>query len=244
MSPQPTSPKTGVSVIARSETLAQRAYEALRQAIRTGSMEHERVYSESELAQSMGVSRTPVREALLELSRDGLVEILPQRGFRLRSLSHAEREEIYGLRMALEGYVVERLAMRGDPQHVAALRQLLDGQRRVLEEDPAGFLTIDEQFHLLMPELLQLARAHQMLVTLRGAMWLTGSLALSIGERAPHVLEEHTAIVDAIAARDPRAARRAIREHLDASLQAVELELELEANAAGGQTERSQPAST
>jgi GntR family transcriptional regulator, rspAB operon transcriptional repressor len=213
-----------VGVILRGETLAQRAYESLREAIRSGALQRDRVYSETELAQSMGISRTPVREALIELSHDGLVEILPQRGFRLRSLSAAERTELYGLRLAIEGFVVERLADQSSPEHVAALRELLDRQRAALDGDPAEFLAVDEQFHLLMPELLELERTHQMLVNLRGAMWLTGALALAIHERAPLVLEEHTAIVDAIAAGNPPEARRAMQRHIEASLHAVQVQ--------------------
>ncbi|MEX2024524.1 MAG: GntR family transcriptional regulator [Thermoleophilaceae bacterium] len=214
-----------VDAIARGETLAQQAYASLRHAIRDALLVHDRVYSESELAQSMGISRTPVREALIELSREGLVEILPQRGFRLRSLSATERAEVFGLRLALEGFVVERLAREASPENVAALRELIDRQRTETSRGAAEFLAIDEQFHLLMPQLLGLERTHRMLVTLRGAMWLMGSLALSIGERTPHVVDEHAAIVDAIEAHDPEAAVDRLRQHLSATAHAAEAEI-------------------
>jgi DNA-binding GntR family transcriptional regulator len=219
---QPLQPKASVKAVPRGETLAQRARSSLRHAIRDGALLHGRVYSENELATLMGISRTPVREALIELSREGLVEILPQRGFQLRSLSPAERAEVFGLRLALEGFVVERLAREATAEHVRALRDLLRQQRAVATGDPAEFLAIDEQFHLLMPQLLNLDRTHAMLVTLRGAMWLMGSLAMSIHERAPHVIEEHVTIVDAIEAGDPDAAVERVRGHLDATLRAAE----------------------
>lgn len=211
----------------RGDTLAQRAYASLRRAIRDGELVQDNVYSEAELANLMGISRTPVREALIELSRQGLVEILPQRGFRLRSLAPEEQSEVFALRLALEGYVVRRLAKEATPDQVDALRTMIERQRKSIG-DPSEFLAIDEEFHLRMPSLLGLARTEQMLLTLRGAMWLMGSLALTVRERAPHVLAEHEAIIDAIEQGDARRAQRALAEHLDTTLRAAQ-EIEAEA---------------
>jgi DNA-binding GntR family transcriptional regulator len=210
-----------VAAINRAETLGQRAYTALREAIRDGALVQDRVYSEGELAESMGISRTPVREALIELSREGLVEVLPQRGFSLRSLDREERAEVFGLRLALEEYVVDLLASQASATNVRQLRDLLERQHKVAS-DPIAFLALDERFHLLMPHLLGLKRTHRMLLTLRGAMWLIGSVALNLHERIPHVLEEHEAILTAVEAGDSRGARRAVRRHLQKTHQAVE----------------------
>lgn len=199
--------------LARPERLAQRAYQAIRQAIRHGILVHGDLYSENDLSSRLGISRTPVREALIELAREGLVEIAPQRGFRLRKLSLEEQREIFDLRRVLESYVVERLAKNATPEGVAQLKQLLAGQADHID-DPSAFLAVDEQFHLLMPELVGLARTSDLLVTLRGAMWLMGSTALVLPHRAPDVLSEHQAIVDAIADHDPARAVRAVQAHI------------------------------
>src|SRR5438309_1702326 len=102
-----------LETIERGETLSQRAYQAIRRAIRDGGLVQDRVYSEGELGISMGISRTPVREALIEFARQGIIEILPQRGFRLRSFDKAEQEEVFDLRCVLESLVFERLAKDG-----------------------------------------------------------------------------------------------------------------------------------
>jgi DNA-binding GntR family transcriptional regulator len=96
--------------VGRSETLAHQAYQAIRVAIQNDALTPGKFYSENELGQSMGISRTPVREALIELAREGLVEVIPQRGFRLRIPTADEATEVFELRTVLESHVVKRLA--------------------------------------------------------------------------------------------------------------------------------------
>lgn len=203
----------GISSLVRTESLGQRAYQAIRQAIRDGIIVHGALYSENDLSSQLGISRTPVREALIELAREGLVEVARQRGFRLRRLSLDEQREVFDLRRVLESYVVECLAKSATPEGIAQLKALLADQAKHVD-DPAAFLAVDEQFHLLMPELVGLSRTQDMLVTLRGAMWLMGSAALALPHRAPDVISEHQAIVDAIVNKDPGRAARAVQAHI------------------------------
>jgi DNA-binding GntR family transcriptional regulator len=210
-----------IPAIERTESLAQQAYRLLRRAIQHQDLVQDTFYSESELAEFMGISRTPVREALIELAREGLVEVIPQRGFRLHVLDDTDRKEVFDLRVVLEQFVVERLAQQATSEDVGKLRSLLDEQRRLVK-DPDAFLEVDEAFHTLMPELAGLRLARQMLGTLRGAMWLLGSSALALPERIPDVLEEHTAVVDAIEAGDARAAKNAIQRHVRVSAKAAD----------------------
>jgi DNA-binding GntR family transcriptional regulator len=186
----------------------------MRQAIRDRALVHGTLYSENEIAATLGMSRTPVREALITLAREGLVEIESQRGFRLRELSDAQRHEVFDLRALLESYSAERLAGHATAEHIATLYGLVERQEQ-LHGDPEAFLATDEEFHLLIPQLLGLERTHDTLTSLRGAMWLIGSQALSLPQRIPAVITEHRAIVDAIAAGDSGAAARAAREHID-----------------------------
>ncbi|CAN5378742.1 MAG: GntR family transcriptional regulator [Acidimicrobiia bacterium] len=213
---------TGIPLIDRPESLAQQAYQSIRMAIRRQALVRGKFHSENELAQSMGISRTPVREALIELAREGLVEIVPQRGFRLGELDAADQQEVFELRRVLESYVVRRLAAVATPDEVALLRDLLERQAGLID-DASEFLAVDEEFHLLMPRLVKLERTREMLLALRGAMWLMGSTALALPERSPTVLKEHLAVVNAIEAGNPAAAVRAIRRHIDKTAKAVEM---------------------
>jgi len=202
-----------MSFVDRPDSLAQAAYKSIRRAIRSGDLTHDQLYSENGLATEMGISRTPVREALIELEREGLVRIAPQRGFQLRALSSEEEQEVFALRALLEAFVAERVAAVVTPDAVAQLNALLEEQERLVDEwEP--FLACDEQFHLLLPRLVNLERAHQIMVSLRGAMWLMGSQALTLPLRASEVVLEHRAIVEGIAAGDGAAAARASRRHI------------------------------
>ena len=211
-----------IASINRPDTLAQQAYRAIRKAIRDRVLVQSELYSEGELARTMGISRTPVREALIELAREHLVEIVPQRGFRLHQITPSEQAEVFALRQVIEAFTVERLAQQATADHVKQLRQLLQEQADALD-DPNNFLLVDETFHLLMPRLIGLERTYNMLVTLRGALWLIGNLALQVRERAPGILQEHQAIVDAIEAGDPEAAVAAMHAHLQATAVAATL---------------------
>jgi GntR family transcriptional regulator, rspAB operon transcriptional repressor len=204
---QPMMPSLG-----RAETLARQAYAAIRSSIWSGVVAPGVFYSEVQLAGALKISRTPVREALIQLAREGLVEIVPQRGFRLRAISQKERQEAFELRELVEQYVVRRLASEVTDEGVASLRSILDRQAKAL--DKPEFIDIDEEFHLAMPEMLHLERTREILLTLRGIIWLSGLDALAMPSRGSDVLQEHRAVVDALAERDPDKAQWAIREHI------------------------------
>lgn len=205
----------GVAAVERPNTLARSAYLRLREAIRDGAVRHGPLYSENELAETLGMSRTPVREAVIALTREGLLEVSAQRGFRVRELSVAEQAEVFDLRVLLESYVVRKLAADPPEGTTEQLSAVLDRQETLDQDDQrSAFLATDEEFHLLMPQLAGLAHTHDTLSRLRGAMWLLGREALTRPERDKAVIDEHRAIVAAIAAGDPDAAAEAITTHL------------------------------
>lgn len=206
--------------ISRAETLARQAYTSLRASIRSGAISANGFYSEVQLARALHISRTPVREALIELEREGLVEIVPQRGFRLRSIPDAERQEAFTLRILIETHVVRLLAADASDEDVTTLRAILDHQKQAVS-NPAAFIDADEDFHLAMPTLLGLERTREILLTLRGITWLSGLDAISVPERVRAVLEEHRLILDRIAAHDPTGAAKAMRTHIDLTRRAL-----------------------
>jgi DNA-binding GntR family transcriptional regulator len=212
----------GLTPMRRPETLSRRAYHALRKVIRDGKLEAGAFYSENQIAKLLNVSRTPVREALIELAREGIVEKVPQRGFLLRTVAELERQEAFALRDRLESFVVERLAIQASDKDISELRAILERQEGATTNITA-FLDIDEEFHLAMPRLLGLERTRAMLLTLRGIIWLSGSLALRQLSRTDAVLREHIAVVDSIESGDVRSAARAISRHIRNSAEAAGL---------------------
>lgn len=220
---------SGITAVERPPTLGRRAYLQIQQAIRDGVIKHGTRYSENEIAEALEMSRTPVREALLSLSREGIIVVESQRGFTLRELSAADRQEIFDLRSLLETFTARRLAECAAPGDVGRLRELVDAQDRMLGPgQESEFLAIDEQFHLLQADILGLERTHAMMVALRGAMWLIGFEALSIPDRHHAVVAEHRAIIEAIAGQDPEGAAAAAQHHLMQTAAALQRSLGLQ----------------
>ncbi|QYY30868.1 GntR family transcriptional regulator [Cupriavidus pinatubonensis] len=200
----------------REENLSQQAYNTIRRAIRDGKIARGQLFSENTLAESLGVSRTPVREALLNLYRDGVVDIVPKRGYRLAELDEDAISEIRLLRVALEQVVVSRLCEVGTPEGIQELRAILAGKGRTHQD----MFTNDEAFHIRMAELAGLRQIRRELLSVRGKMYLMASGTRVTSLRNDDVMREHADIVNALERRDSEAARRAITEHVERSIDA------------------------
>jgi GntR family transcriptional regulator, rspAB operon transcriptional repressor len=198
---------------ARDATASSHAYRALRHAIRRGDLVLGEIYSIGQVAERLKISRTPVREAVCRLEAESLVDVLPQRGFRLRAISDAEIEEFFALREMLESYVARTLVSRGDPSVVPTLIKMIDRQERSIDDDEE-FLHFAEEIHIAMAELAGLSRVAWILNALRGQLWLLGTHSILQPNRRLAAIAEHRAIVDCIARRDGVAAAEAIRDHL------------------------------
>ncbi|HEY4027390.1 MAG TPA: GntR family transcriptional regulator [Candidatus Dormibacteraeota bacterium] len=196
------------------DTLSDRAYRSIRLAIINHELVPDRYYSEAWLAGSLGVSRTPTHYALLQLEIEGIVEIVAQRGFRLRRVPESEFNEFYQVRILLETNVLRRLAPAVGADVLATLHEYLDRQRRVVE-DPISFQDLDEGFHRYMAEAAGLHRTAAIIHSLRGILWL-GTAHRPTEERAS-VVEQHAAIVKGLDARDADAAVAALTHHLKSS---------------------------
>lgn len=196
------------------DTLADRAYRAIRVAIINQELVPDRYYSEAWLAGSLGVSRTPTHSALLQLEIEGLVEIVAQRGFRLRTVPEEEYIEFYDVRILLETNVLRVLTPRVTAEVIETLREILDQQTRVVE-DVVAFQDLDEGFHRYMAEAAGLHRTASIIHSLRGILWL-GTAHRPPGQRE-EVARQHAAIVDGLEAGDAEAAVGALVHHLRSS---------------------------
>lgn len=204
----------------RTDSLAQQGYRAIRRAIRDGRIPRGQFFSETKLATLLGTSRTPVREALLTLFQDGVVDILPKRGYRLAELDEADIVEIRLIRVALERLVVETLCRRATRDDIAELRAILATGARGRKREADDVFSIDETFHMRMVELSGLRHIQRILLGVRGKMYLIASGTQVPPVRTATVAREHAAIVDALERRDSDAAVRAMSEHVESSIDA------------------------
>nr|MCU0911597.1 GntR family transcriptional regulator [Paracoccaceae bacterium] len=168
-----------------------------------------------EICAALGVSRSPVSEALARLAAEGLVDIVPQAGTFVARFSMAEIREGAFIREAIELAAVERVAETADPGPLDALRRNLRVQEALAADgDAAGFYAMDREMHALILDATGFRRLAQVAQT----AWLhvdrARQLILPIPGRIAATLAEHKAILAALEARDPAAARAVTRHHL------------------------------
>jgi DNA-binding GntR family transcriptional regulator len=191
------------------------ATELIRQAIIDGRLPPGRRLKEEELARELGISRTPVREALLMLNAEGLVDAAPNRGAAVRSHSAEDLDDLYQLRALLEGYSTRRAATRLSDEAISGLRESCERFDRLLDEDAEMSELVSENlmFHQTILESAASARLVAMVrqvielpLVYRSYVWyspeqqrisahyhrqITRALQMRDAERAELVMKEH-----------------------------------------------------
>src|SRR3954447_2449799 len=204
------------------EPMARQVTRALREAIVTMQPAPGEMLSEQDLAQRFGVSRSPVREALIKLSEAGLVRVLPQRGTQVVKISKAAVEDGRFIRVAVESAVVREAALTATPMMIAELNASLTRQRRAQRSaSTEEFLALDEEFHRLLAETAGRPSAWRMIEDIKPQMDRVRFLDMAKALPRHAVLAQHVVIVDAIKARDPAAAEQAMHEHLSEILRSL-----------------------
>lgn len=190
--------------------------ETLRGAVISGEMKPGVVYSAPRLAERFGVSPTPVREALLDLTKEGLVEIARNKGFRVTHLSAGELDDITELRMLIEVPVVRRIAEAGvAPEAVARLRPLVEAiDEAARQRDFIAHVTVDMEFHLALLALGGNPRLVETVRSLRTSSRIYGLRTLPEGSALFDSSPEHADLLDAVEAGDADAAEEIIRRHI------------------------------
>ena len=194
------------------------AYQYVRNGILRGDLPPGTALTETDLANTIGGSRTPVRQALGRLQQEGLIEVGPRRQLIVRGFTLEHREEMLLLRRALEAVSVRRACAVMAVGDVDQLRLLIIRQRRAAAAGVADdFLDLDEQFHLAIAEGARLPILHAFLGQLRGFVRVARLGATRPTSALDEVVNEHERIVDAIEAHDAAAAIRALEAHLERS---------------------------
>ncbi len=199
--------------------LADRVLDGVRQAVRTGTLVPGRIYSAYELAEQLGISRSPVREGLLRLSEAGLVRMHRQRGFEVVRPDLETVIEIFHLRLLLEVPAVRLAAGRADRSVITALRLCLEEMNTAARaRDENAFMMQDKRFHGL---LLAAAGNRSLLAIVDRLRDLTRSIGASTVEDSRTLRDihaEHLPVFDAVVAHDSNAAAAALTHHLSVTL--------------------------
>ncbi|NAS26086.1 FCD domain-containing protein [Herbidospora sp. NEAU-GS84] len=205
----------GLPVVGERQSLREQVAQALRDALVAGEMRPGVVYSAPVLAAQFGVSATPVREAMLDLAKEGLVEAVRNKGFRVTEMSDSDLDDITEIRRLIEVPTVARLAESGLDADFERLRPLA---REIVSSAERGdlltYVNADLRFHL---ELLSLAgNAHLVEVVreLRGRARLYGLKGLADAGKLVDSAREHVELLDALIEGDRAAAEHIMGHHI------------------------------
>ncbi|WP_349828748.1 GntR family transcriptional regulator [Brevibacterium litoralis] len=211
-------------------TLRQEAYDLIKHALLAGEVKPGRVLSANAISTELDMSNSPVREALMDLVGEGLLEVVRNRGFRVHENSEDDRREIHQMRSIIEVTAMQRLAERGltDAEIVQARRLCAatvepspgDTDEAALSDEPlphtVRYLDADQDMHMFLIGLLDNARLTATVRRLRDQTRVGGALVDMPQSKVSWWSSEHTALIDGLVARDVEKVGRVMRRHVDA----------------------------
>ena len=199
----------------RKPSLVDDAYAALKEAIRENMFPPGYQGSEQEIATRLGMSRTPVHEAVIRLQEEGLVRVLSRRGVLICAISAADMREIYEVIIALESTAAELLAEKPEDVRLAITTELervnAEMDAALEADDLMAWARADGRFHQLLMERCGNKRLVRMFHTIMDQSHRARMLTLRLRPKPTASVQEHQAIVDAIRQGDAEAARERAR---------------------------------
>ena len=203
----------------RTRQAAPQVFERLRARIVGMELVPGTVLPRAELAAAFGLSQTPVRDALMRLSEEGLVDIFPQHATVVSRIDIAAALQAHFLRRSLELEIVYMLAQKPDPQLAARLQRHIARASEDVEVGAyAAFIAADQAFHRAMHQAAGVTALWELEQRYSGHIDRLRRLHLPEAGKARRILEEHRLVCDAIAAGDVAAAQAALRRHLSGTL--------------------------
>lgn len=207
-------------------TVREMVYDKLREAIVCGFFRPGQRLRERDLERELGVSRTPIREAIRQLELERLVVSAPYRGVVVAELSRQEAEEVYQVRAALEGLVSRLAAQRATPDSLARIEEALVAFEQAVERDVAEDEQVaNRRFHRAIAEASGHRLAQSLLQRVEGYMGLLSAVTLVSRSRPADSRLEHRAIFQAIADGDAERAYQAAVDHVSRMCEAARQEL-------------------
>jgi DNA-binding GntR family transcriptional regulator len=208
----------------RRNTIGTQVRSVLRKEIISGRLPPRTMLSEQDLGSRFGVSRTPIREALIKLSEEGLVEIYPQYGSFVAPIKLSDVFDSQFTREALECAAVEKAVGRIAADGAKNLQRTLDRQRAAIRiEDQQEFFRADEDMHACIMDIAGHGSAWHYVENAKAQMDRVRFLSMAIPRKLSLVLAEHVAIVDSLVAQNRTDAVGAMRAHLQGIFRSVEI---------------------
>ncbi|WP_416143654.1 GntR family transcriptional regulator [Planococcus koreensis] len=190
-------------------------YEYLYNAIRTGEIKPGQTLTERGLAEKIGVSRTPVREAIRKLEEQGIVTHEPHKGVKVITLSVGKVAQLYDVRELLEGLAARKLAERHTPEGISELARLIDkAEQEAVANNVHELARINSEFHLTLARLSGNVYLEAIMNMLQTQIGLMMSASLSTSGRPLQNISEHKMLIDAIRSGDGEFAESIAKHHV------------------------------
>ncbi len=190
--------------------------DAIREAIIDGSLKPRERLMEIQLAEELGVSRTPIREALRKLELEGFIVMVPRKGAYVADISFKDIADVYEIRAALEGLAASLAAERITDEELDEMERCLVGKAEAIaNHDMEKLVEADTRFHDAIYRASRNDRLTSMINNLREQIQRFRATSLSVPGRMYQSLEEHRTIIEAIQSRDSQLARQVAYEHIE-----------------------------
>lgn len=200
-------------------SLSGRVYHRIRDGILSGTYTPNEELKEKSIGDELGVSRTPVREALRQLELEGLVSIIPNKGAYVVAISVQDIKDIYEIRSLLEGLCAKWAAEKATEEQLAELEEnVYLTEFHLKKENWEQIYELDNRFHELLYEACDSRELQQVLTNYHQYVQRIRRITLGKQQRAVNSTEEHRRIVEALKAHDPTQAQRSAKEHIRSTI--------------------------
>jgi DNA-binding GntR family transcriptional regulator len=197
------------------KSLGEHVFDSLKQAIIRGNMSPGEWLVESHIADTLGISRTPVREAIHKLEREGLIERQPRGGFTVLGLTRDDIEETFGIRAVLEGYAARLAALKHQEKELVPLKRKIEEFEKCLEKKQTDNLTrINTEFHELLYALSKSPKLVHMINGLTDQIYRFRQIILKETKMAKISNDDHKQMLDFIRKRDADGVEALVRDHI------------------------------
>jgi DNA-binding GntR family transcriptional regulator len=205
-------------VIKDSDTIRRKVYNHLREQILSGQIAPQQRLIETKIAQEIGTSRTPVREALHNLEVEGLIESIPRVGYRVKCLNPTEVEEICAIRATIEGMAADWAMNKAPGKLVSELKEnIAQSEKAIARGAVKAFVELDAQFHESIARLSGGQRLLEMAQTLRRHMLRYRIESIYTLDNVRRAIDGHKGILQAMEKSDRPGVGQAISAHLEQS---------------------------
>jgi DNA-binding GntR family transcriptional regulator len=205
-------------VIKESKTTRRRVYDYLRERLLSGEIPPHQHLIETKIAEEIGISRTPVREALHSLEMEGLVESIPRVGYLVKPISEQEVEEICEIRATIEGLAANWAMGKAQERLVAELeKNICITEDKVSKGEVRCFVDMDAQFHEIISRYSGSRRLLELAQTLRRHMLRYRIQSIYTVDNVLRAIDGHKGILRAIEKQDLEEVNQAIRHHMEQS---------------------------